>query len=143
MLWLRLNTVDISSTIYLPRLVNVVCERPWAQCISDAVIKCCFWYEKKNAWYALCSILKTNSEFFSLYIIKKIRNGNHFWSRTRSLLYIIYLRNFESTLNFHGFQLFQLVTNSSDSFTNFVTTNLQFFLRKLMLLFTLTVHKNK
>ena len=41
--------------------------------------------------------------------------------------------------NIHLSQL----TNSSDSFTNFVTTNLQIFLRKWMWLFTLTGHKNK
>ena len=27
-IWKNLHTVDISSTTYLPRLVNVVCERP-------------------------------------------------------------------------------------------------------------------
>ena len=33
------------------------------------------------------------------------------------------------------------ITNSSDSFTNFRTTNPQFFLQKWLLWFTLTVHK--
>ena len=43
----NLQIVDISSITYLPCFVNVVWERPRAQCISDAVIKCCFRYEKK------------------------------------------------------------------------------------------------
>ena len=46
-IWENLQTVDISNITYLPCFVNVVCERPRAQCISDAVIKCCFRYEKK------------------------------------------------------------------------------------------------
>ena len=43
----NLHTADIGSNTYLPRLFDVVCECLWAQCISDAVIKCCFRYEEK------------------------------------------------------------------------------------------------
>ena len=36
----NLHTIEISSTTYLPRLVNVVCERPPLQC-TTAFAKCC------------------------------------------------------------------------------------------------------